>query len=169
MYPFLVTTYYITIKYKRRCDLENEKLENIWLETTGRNKNTHLLIGVVYRPPSCKLNDWCETFYDTIVKVKTVWNGEILITGDMNIDMNQTEKTEVKHYHNIVKQIVEKPTKTTINSATIIDLLIISDDSLVKHTDVLPCELLRDHDGPYAILNIRKPPYEPRFKYICDE
>ena len=88
--------------------------------------------------------------------------------------MNQTEKTEVKHYHNILqqfnlKQIVEKPTRTTINSATIIDHMIVSDDSLVKHTDVLPCELFSDHDGPYAILNIRKPPYEPRFKYICDE
>ena len=66
-------------------------------------------------------------------------------------------------------QIVNKPTRTILNRASLIDHIILSDPSICKHTDVLPCPHISDHDGPYAILNVRVPRFQPRLKYICDE
>ena len=68
-----------------------------------------------------------------------------------------------------LKQIVRQPTRTTSLTATLIDHIIVSDESLVQYTDVLPCELVSDHDAPYVVLNVRKPPFQPRFKYIRNE
>ena len=34
---------------------------------------------------------------------------------------------------------------------------------------MLLCPTISDHDGPYALLNVRLKKYEPRFKYIRDE
>ena len=45
------------LNYKRRNDLENVDLENIWVELPGRNKNTRLLVGIMYRPPSLNTAD----------------------------------------------------------------------------------------------------------------
>lgn len=39
------------VKYKRRKDLENMKLEleHLWIEVPGRNKHSKLFLGVMYR------------------------------------------------------------------------------------------------------------------------
>ena len=54
-------------------------------------------------------------------------------------------------------------------SSTLINHIIVDDVDVVKYTNVLPCSTISDHDAPYAILNVRKPRFEPRFKYIRDE
>ena len=66
-------------------------------------------------------------------------------------------------------QIVNKPTRTTLNRASLIDHIILSDPTICKHTDVLPCPHTSDHDVSYAILNVRVPQFQPRLKYIRDE
>jgi hypothetical protein len=40
-----------SINFKRRCDIEQiePELEHIWVEISGRNKNSKLLLGVMYR------------------------------------------------------------------------------------------------------------------------
>ena len=66
-------------------------------------------------------------------------------------------------------QIVNKPTKTPLNRASLIDHIILSDPTICKHTDVLPCPHASDHDGPYAILNVRVPRFVSSLKYLRDE
>ena len=66
-------------------------------------------------------------------------------------------------------QIVNKPTRTTLNRASLIDHIILSDPTICKHTDVLLCPHISDHDDPYALLNVRVPQFHPRLKYIHDE
>ena len=85
-----------------------------------------------------------------------------------------TSKPEVLQYCDILEQfnltqIVNKPTRITLNRASLIDHIILSDPAICKHTDVLPCPHISDHDGPYAILNVRVPRFQPRLKYIRDE
>ena len=97
-----------------------------------------------------------------------------MITGDTNIDLLPPEAADSKKYLSILEQynlhqIVSKPTRTTITSSTLIDHIIVSQKDLVKHTDMLPCPTISDHDGPCALLNARLKKYEPRFKYIRDE
>ena len=66
-------------------------------------------------------------------------------------------------------QIVNKRTRTTLNRALLIDHIILSDPTICKHTDVLLCPHISDHDDPYATLNVRVPRFHPRLKYIHDE
>ena len=84
-----------------------------------------------------------------------------MITGDFNLDLLCTSKPEVM-YCDILEQfnltqIVNKPTRTTLNRASLFDHITFSDPAICKHTDVLPCPHISDHDGPYAILNVGVP------------
>ena len=95
-----------------------------------------------------------------------------MITGDFNLDLLCTSKPEVLQYCDILEQfkltqIVNKPTRITLNRASLIDHIILSDPA--KHTDVLPCPHISDHDGPYAVLNVRLLRFQPRLKYIREE
>ena len=66
-------------------------------------------------------------------------------------------------------EIVNEPTRTTLNRAPVIDHIIFSNPTICKYTDVLPCPHISDHDGPYAILNVRVPRFQPILKYIRGE
>ena len=162
-----------TVKFKRRKDIENRMpdLEHLWVELPGKNKNSRLLAGVIYRSEKLlPLNDWLEKFEDTIGYIKTTWDGPIMIAGDMNIDLLSPD-TNCRNYQGLLKQfsltqVVKGPTRISKNSASLIDHILISDSELVKCTDILPCHDISDHDGPYVLLNVRLPKYEPRYKLI---
>ena len=166
-----------TIKYHRRKDIEKQfqDIEHLWLMIQGRNKNSNMLIGVIYRSPNLHpTNEWLDKFDNLLVYVKSNFDYPILITGDININLYNTDNPAVKSYTDILaqhnlSQIIEKPTRTTRNTSTLIDHIIVSHPEMVKHKDVLPCPYVSDHDGPYVIMNVRFPKYEPRFKYIRDE
>ena len=166
-----------SIKTKRRNDIEKSdtELEHLWFEVSGRNKHVKLLVGVIYRSQKFQTyNEWLDHFEELLNKIKSTWDGPILITGDLNINLIDHLHTDVQKYTNILSQfnldqVVTKPTRVTKNSSTLIDHIIISNKELIKHTDVLPCPLISDHDGPYALINVRTPRYESRFKMIRDE
>lgn len=66
-------------------------------------------------------------------------------------------------------QIVSKKTRITSTRRTLVDHIIVSHKDIVRDTDMLHCPMISDHDGPYALLNVRLKKYQPRFKYIRDE
>jgi hypothetical protein len=68
-----------------------------------------------------------------------------------------------------LEQLVTKPTRTTLHSATLIDHIITNMKQQVTHCDVLPTPLISDHDAPYICLNVRVPRFIPRFKMIMNE
>ena len=112
-----------TIKFKRRKDIENKMpdLEHLWVELPGKNKNSRLLAGVIYRSEKLlPFNDWLEKFEDTIGYVKTTWDGPIMITGDMNIDLLEGQFTDFFFVHLSCnhKNITYKITKSQEKSHT---------------------------------------------------
>ena len=71
-----------SIKFKRRHDIENlqPNFEHVWLEITGKNKNSNLLPGVIYRSDKIMCcNDWIEKFDDLLSNVVPIWDG-LLVT-----------------------------------------------------------------------------------------
>ena len=82
-----------------------------WLISTNcqfhlslKNKNSRLLAGVIYRSEKLlPFNDWLEKFEDTIGYIKTTWDGLIMITGDMNIDLLSPD-TNCRNYQGFLKQ-----------------------------------------------------------------
>ena len=89
------------VKYKRREDLENMKpeLEHLWIEVPGRNKHSKLLLGVMYRSETI-LNPsaWLDHLGDLLGYINTSWNGFIVLTGDMNIDLLGDSSSMINRY-----------------------------------------------------------------------
>ncbi len=76
--------------------------------------------------------------------------------------------TELLYMLNLT-QHVEKATRVTRTSETLIDHIVSNDPKHVTYTDVIPCSNMSDHDAPYACLNIRVEHFVPRFKIIRNE
>ena len=114
---------------------------------------------------------WLDQMETLLSQISAYWDGLLVITGDMNIDMKKQEDVVTKKYQSLLDvfdliQIVSEPTRTTESSSTIIDHIITNDQSKITRTGIIPCSIVSDHDGPYACINIRSTRFEPRFKYI---
>ena len=148
-------------------------MEHLWLEIEGRNKEQY--IGTIYR--STRIMDtqqWLTHMESMLSDLTTSWEGLLIITGDMNIDLLKPSDSLAKKYNDLLytfnlTQHVEKATRTTQVSETLIDHIISNDPKRVTYTNVLPCSNVSDHDGPYACLNIRAERFVPRYKIIRNE
>ena len=74
-----------SINFKRRTDIEKiePELEQIWVEISGRNKNSKLQLGVMYR--SNRMQDfqtWIDKSENVISQLCTEWDRLLVITGD---------------------------------------------------------------------------------------
>ena len=92
------------IKYKRRKDIEDKQpnIEHLWLEIPGRNSHSKLLLGVMYRSDKILSPiQWLDCLEDLLSHITTSWEGMIVLTGDMNIDLlgNFTPTTGPLLYH----------------------------------------------------------------------
>ncbi len=89
------------IMFKRHMDVENVEpdLEHIWLEVDGRNRHSKMLLGVIYRSESMdNFNSWTEKTENLLSHLTTIWDGLLVLTGDMNIDLGKPNATNVKQY-----------------------------------------------------------------------
>ena len=70
----------------------------------GKNKNSKLLLGVIYRSERILgCNDWIDQFEDLLSKVVSRWDGMLLVTGDMNINLLDKGDRVVKRYIDILQ------------------------------------------------------------------
>jgi hypothetical protein len=102
------------------------------------------------------------------------WDGLLVLTGDVNIDMLKPLDSRTVKYQSILdvfrlKQIVTKPTHITRTSTTLLDPIIVNLSQNITYTDVIPCSIVSDHNAPFACINVRVPRFQPRFKYIRNE
>ena len=79
------------IPFKTRNDLTKNivSMEFTFTELHGGNKNTSYLVAVVYQPTPYESDKslWIENFETLLSEVTTKWDGVIIITGDINIDL----------------------------------------------------------------------------------
>ena len=164
------------IKYKRRKDIERiSKIEHLWVQYEGRNKHSSLLIGIFYRSESVMpFDEWMNEFENVLSFVRSSAVLPLLITGDFNVNLLNDSSPKYKPYMDVLEQfnleqVTVKPTRVTPTAVSLIDHIIVSNKTIVKYSDVLPCACVSDHDGPYVILNTKLPAYEPRYKYLRNE
>ena len=166
-----------SIQFKRRCDIENlhPDLEHLWLELPGRNKHSKALIGIMYRSKLIlSESDWLERVDSLLGYLTMSWDGLLVVTGDVNIDMRKPSDNLTRKYQTLLeafslKQIVTKPTRVTRTSKTLIDH-VVNFPQNITYTDVnLPCSMVGDHDAPFACINVRVPRFQPRFKFLWNE
>ena len=70
----------------------------------GKNKNSKLLLGVIYRSERILgYSDWIDQFENLFSKVVSRWDGMLLVTGDMNINLLDKGDRVVKRYIDILQ------------------------------------------------------------------
>ena len=145
-------------------------MEVMFIELHGRNRNTPYLVAVAYQPSPYESDKLLclENFETLLSEVTTKWNGVIILTGDINIDLIGKQKESTKRYKNILHsfnlhQHITKPTK---KGKSLIDHICSNVRNKLIHNDVTYTDEISDHDTPFVILNMKK---EPRYKYIRDE
>ena len=150
--------------YKRRYDLELNRLENIWVEIKLSNSR-NVLYGVFYRPPNA------DSVYNSLIENSVslaVDTGisDIVIMGDFNWNSlhNQSKRKieSICNQFNLV-QCIEERTHFTENSSSIIDLLFVTNkDSILTSGVGEPCLDLsiRYHCPIFGVFNFLKPKYK---------
>lgn len=107
-------------------------------------------------------------------QLSVLWDGLVVVTGDMNIDMFKSECPNTKKYTEMLEtlnlyQHVTHPTRSIPVSSSLIDHIISNIPNRITYCNVLPCPTISDHDGPYACINIRVSRFQPRFKMLRNE
>ena len=103
--------------------------EEYWIliKKPGRKK---MIIGLVYRPPSGRVDPFCR-MNDTLSIIETTNNllqTEMLILGDFNVKYTLThsairEQLKTTMCSQGLRQVIKKATRVTNNSSSLIDLI----------------------------------------------
>ena len=152
------------LKAIHRKDLCTPGLEAIWLQV--KFTCTSALFAVLYRPPDD------NKFSDSVrIPLEKAWlkTSNIFLLGDMNCNLSTvnysahgvTNKHKLQsimddfHMHNVITE----PTRRTITSCTLIDVIIRTRKELVSSAGVFPLGI-SDHDLIYATIHLKnkRPP-----------
>ena len=123
------------VMYEKINSLKLDKIEAIAVKINLDEKD-HVFVSI-YRPPDAKMD---ETFSDLDKILNQIDKEEIVITGDVNIDISTKNKMCDKYiekllYHNMM-QVIRAPTRITKDSQTCIDHVItnkIELEAIVTH------------------------------------
>ena len=113
------------IIYKRRNDLEQSDVENIWIEIKFPH-NKPLLINFAYRPPNSN-QDWIDKYENQLLTVEFN-DTNFLLFGDYNINFNFSSTCLYSNtkWAKLIKdfelhQHITVPTRVTRNSSSIME------------------------------------------------
>ena len=148
------------LHYTRRFDLELPGVECIWVEIIMKHKR--LLFGTFYRPPSADAI-YHSLIEDSIHLAVDTGTTDIVITGDFNYNM-LSEPTRGKiasicQQFSLTQHITE-PTHYTENSASLLDIIMVSNSNSLHLSGVGDPFLTQDirfHCPVFGILNFSKP------------
>ena len=143
--------------FKKRFDLHtsNDNVENSFIEIKGKKKV--IILGVLYRPPNKDEKDFLKYYSNLITRMEK--NKSILLGMDHNLDLLK------HHMHKNTQQFLElqmdlktfpcimRPTRLTINSATLIDNILMSLDLYDKQKSCIVISDLSDHLPCFSIVS----------------
>ena len=134
-----------------RHELENHVDESIWVEIRG--KGQHFLLCCTYRPEWTDIEYWAR--FNHAIEMGYQINCNIVITCDINsglFKINNNKLIDTMNMFNF-RNIIDKPTRVTDHSSTLLDPIIISDTVNFLYSDVLkiPSEI-SDHDAPVVFI-----------------
>ena len=149
-----------SIKHHIRKDVMDfdTNLEHLWIEFHGINRNSNILVCVIYQPifTSQEKELWLERVDNVLSKVSYLWSGPVIFVGDMNIDMTKADENISNKYVELMQcydlhQHVTQPSK----GKALIDHIWTNIPNKVKVSDLLLCDELSDHDAPYVFINTK--------------
>ena len=137
-----------------------EGVEDKWVSIQYK-KFPSFIVGCVYRHPKAPVTSF--SYILDIFKEISLRNKSVFIYGDFNDDLLKNDNKMSKITKNLnFDQIVNKPTRITPISASLIDLVITNAKNMIGHSEVKP-GTIADHEAISTLINIRKPKREPVF------
>ena len=149
---------YIPIQY------EHEKFEVCAVEVTI-NK-VKVAVVSIYKSPSVNYHVYSLIF--EALQALIVKYNHVVILGDLNIDFLNKDTPKYKFFKSQIveplglTQLIQKPTRTTKNTKSLIDLILVSSPQNVKFSDVTVCPFEVDHDLVYMAYNFKKVKFKPK-------
>ena len=116
--------------------------------------------------------EWLNNVEDMLSHINNSWDGLLILTGDMNIDLLNQDCATTRQYNELLEvfhlqQMVQEPTRVSRHSSSLIDHIVTNCPNRITHTGILPCSIVSDHDGILACANVRVERFKPRCKFIC--
>ena len=146
------------------------RLECVWVNVKcGHNRA--LVVGCAYRPPTYEgIKSDLETLEASVKKFLSEGR-QVLLCGDMNCDLLRPELYHVRIFQDFVSNIgmhqcVDSPTRITNVSATLIDVVLASDSSLVTRCSSEHC-IVSDHNliiAEVKVMRSKLPPTEITYR-----
>ena len=127
---------------------------------------TKLAVGVIYKPPKIPYGTFAM-LHEALAYITTKYI-HIIILGDMNINYLIPDSLPLNFFQtNITEpfsltQIIEDPTRITLTSSTLLDLILVSNYSNVKTSGVVDVPGISDHCLVYMAYAIKKPKFKKK-------
>ena len=143
------------LKYCRRNDLENPRIETIWLEI--QLKEIKMLLCCLYRSDfTASQTLFITEIYDSI-EMALDYSPYVILTGDINIDFSNLTNFQLRDCISLfnLRNVITEPTRVTANSSTLIDPVIVSDACIVLDSGTMDVdEFVSDHKATYISVQI---------------
>ena len=136
--------------------MENSiNIEDMWVSFKVRNVN--FALGCTYKPPNFNINKFLNDFENTLVNIIPKCD-EIICLGDFHIDLINVNSLATKNLINLLeslglKQIVNNPPRVTLNIASLLDYIILSEERSFSKCDTVSLPNISDHELVFVHLN----------------
>ncbi|XP_071123817.1 uncharacterized protein [Mytilus edulis] len=135
----------------RKSELENPFDETLWVEIRAKGQN--FILCHSYRPPNADTDFWARLNH--AIETAFQFNENIVITGDLNSDLfnvNNNKLIDTMDLFNL-RNVIDKATRVTDKSSTLLDPIIISDCMSYYLSDVLDIPSnISDHNAAVIFL-----------------
>ena len=142
------------ISFQVRNDLHSsdDVFESIFIEVDGSvfNKHSNIVVGVIYRPTNTDINCFNESLNIILDKLKCE-NKLCFLMGNYNINLLNNDKhtptydfVELMHSYSFLS-LINRPTRITETSATLIDNIFVNCSDLQKTFQCILVTDISDH------------------------
>lgn len=134
-------------------------------------KSKKIGVGVVYRPPSVSINCIDEIFEP--LEITYLETQSIILMGDININLLDSNSHSASRFNSVINgfnlvQIVNKPTRITETSESLIDIICVSKDLKMYKSDTRDVLCNTDHMLVSCSLSLNVDMMIPKCVYYRD-
>lgn len=152
------------MKWQRRYDLEVDNIECIWVEIFFVSSKS-ILICIAYKPPesSTYLDNNFATKFNEMLEVGVNENKETIIAGDLNCNyLIKNDQREIKDALRLngFKQVIDRPTRITATSKTLIDIIATTHPNRIERS-IVEANSLSDHDVTGVVRKLHCVKFKP--------
>ena len=120
--------------------------DELWIQIQHK-KLRSILLCVCYRPPDCPVSCFTNNFMAEYTRA-LIYGKDILVVGDLNCNLLKTTQ-EAEALRDIccslnLVQLIDKPTRVTLQSSSLIDVIMTSSESLIVKSGVVEVNI-SDH------------------------